>query len=894
MKCTNCGADLDNGVRFCRECGAQVKNDASAIRYCQECGAKIDAGTKFCPNCGAKLFISSVDETKREEPQASPENIQEKPVQENKGKLPLSGVVGSVKAEIDRIAARARTGEAPGKSFAEESKSEKAKLVWKALDSFYKVEVVLAIIAILLVLVSLLSHWRAGTMLSILQLVCLAVAALYHMGFLKSKKAKIKYIWIAIAVLLTLVNAANNPSNQKRERRSGSSSAVSTTQSSKTSAKKCAAPGDAASYIGKNYEKVVREFSSAGFKGIEAVALEDLDESSADQNGAVEAVTINDKNDFKAQTEYKPDASVVITYHSFPMLASPISPNEAGTYSSEDIKDLFVSAGFTNVTVSEVQDLDPDKSSAEAVNEVTIGGKKDFSKGECVAFNSPVSITKHLPFSKYTVNINVDFIGNIFFNKYDVDVSLDGIKQEKLAHGTDGDFSFRLKAGEHTIAFSKAYSSSPTKEVALQVDCDIDAAYKISCYSDSITVEEVFADYKRPMEDDEAKVDGDEKSFRGKNYSETIEDLTKLGFTNITAVPVYDIIFDESSIEKTSSVTINGSTAYRRGDVFKKDAEVIVSYRMLAEDDPTRQTEPPVASPTPTATPVPTPVDPLIQELEGFLPKDAAKRAVVVAFTNNAATDVFSSDGNHYDSSKFHGYDYSGEFKQIIKEEGTWSAVDAKTWHVEDMYLLMRAYNQATKLSCNITFDETNYTVSSVNYMTALPDYIDTEDPSKTSGWMEMEPSDDYPYLIIPKELIGNVEVSTPAPSPTPKDTVLTVENDERLAEFLSASKMDSSSQASFVREYKGRVVEFDCVVVSLEPTTKWICTFVLAPGKSSSSIGAARFILEDASLATFKWDSATRPEYLTEGSKLRMRAKIETGSDSEYISLKPIESWGR
>ena len=407
-------------------------------------------------------------------------------------------------------------------------------------------------------------------MISILQIVCLIVAALYHMGFLKSKKAKAKYFWIAVAILLTLVNAANNPSNQKRERRSENSSAVSTTQSSKSSAKKCAAPGDAASYIGKNYEKVVQEFANAGFKEIEAVALEDLDESSADQNGTVEAVTINDKIDFKAQAEYKPDASVVITYHSFPMIASPISPDELDAYSSEDIKELFVSAGFTDVTVSEVQDLDPDKSLSKTVNEVTISGKKDFSKGERVAFNSPVSITKHLPFSKYTVNINVDFIWNLFFNKYDVDVSLDGVKQETLEHGTDGDFSFRLKEGEHSLAFSKAHSSSPSAEVVLQVDCDIDAAYRISCYSDSITVEEVFADYKRPLEDDEAKVDGDEKSFRGKNYSETIEELTKLGFTNITAVPVYDIYFDESSVEKTSSVTINGSTAYRKGDIFKK------------------------------------------------------------------------------------------------------------------------------------------------------------------------------------------------------------------------------------------------------------------------------------------------------------------------------------
>ena len=56
MKCTNCGADLAEGVLFCRECGAKVETALQKKRFCRECGAEIPAGAKFCIECGARLI----------------------------------------------------------------------------------------------------------------------------------------------------------------------------------------------------------------------------------------------------------------------------------------------------------------------------------------------------------------------------------------------------------------------------------------------------------------------------------------------------------------------------------------------------------------------------------------------------------------------------------------------------------------------------------------------------------------------------------------------------------------------------------------------------------------------------------------------------------------------
>ncbi|HNT23213.1 MAG TPA: zinc ribbon domain-containing protein [Anaerolineales bacterium] len=49
--CPNCNAAIDQGAKFCPECGTKMQVAA----FCKECGAKLQPGVKFCPECGHKV-----------------------------------------------------------------------------------------------------------------------------------------------------------------------------------------------------------------------------------------------------------------------------------------------------------------------------------------------------------------------------------------------------------------------------------------------------------------------------------------------------------------------------------------------------------------------------------------------------------------------------------------------------------------------------------------------------------------------------------------------------------------------------------------------------------------------------------------------------------------------
>lgn len=52
--CPNCNAPLAANVKFCPECGTEIRAEA----HCAQCGAKLSPGAKFCPECGAKVTAS--------------------------------------------------------------------------------------------------------------------------------------------------------------------------------------------------------------------------------------------------------------------------------------------------------------------------------------------------------------------------------------------------------------------------------------------------------------------------------------------------------------------------------------------------------------------------------------------------------------------------------------------------------------------------------------------------------------------------------------------------------------------------------------------------------------------------------------------------------------------
>ena len=52
MNCNLCGAQLNEGAKYCPQCGARVAARASTQNWCSCCGSSLQPGAKFCSVCG--------------------------------------------------------------------------------------------------------------------------------------------------------------------------------------------------------------------------------------------------------------------------------------------------------------------------------------------------------------------------------------------------------------------------------------------------------------------------------------------------------------------------------------------------------------------------------------------------------------------------------------------------------------------------------------------------------------------------------------------------------------------------------------------------------------------------------------------------------------------------
>ena len=93
-------------------------------------------------------------------------------------------------------------------------------------------------------------------------------------------------------------------------------------------------------------------------------------------------------------------------------------------------------------------------------------------------------------------------------------------------------------------------------------------------------------------------------AFHRQDYQAAILSLEMLGFTNIQEAPVYDLE-DDSRIPEgaVESVSVDGQTNFKRGYVFQKDTEIVVTYHLLRANEPTEAPEttattPPTTKPT--------------------------------------------------------------------------------------------------------------------------------------------------------------------------------------------------------------------------------------------------------------------------------------------------------
>lgn len=272
-------------------------------------------------------------------------------------------------------------------------------------------------------------------------------------------------------------------------------------------------------------------------------------------------------------------------------VAAPYGAAECLEQDYTTIQAAFYAAGFTNIEAEKVDDLQAtDVDKVNTIDAISVGGKTDFTKEQEFQSDDEVLIRYH-GYAKCNVKIHVDFVPNLIFSKYDVNLLLNGIEEGTLTHGEDQDFEFSIDPGEYTLTFESAESSSVKGEVTLTVDCDIEASYKIACSSDKVSVETLYVDRLTELADGEVKLDVAASEYKHKNYEDVAAALKMLGFTNIKYEVLYDIVLGWTDDGEVESVSIADKTDFNRGDVFPADAEIVITYHMPEDDDPNKTTE---------------------------------------------------------------------------------------------------------------------------------------------------------------------------------------------------------------------------------------------------------------------------------------------------------------
>ncbi len=289
----------------------------------------------------------------------------------------------------------------------------------------------------------------------------------------------------------------------------------------------------------------------------------------------------------------------------------------------------------------------------------------------------------------------------------------------------------------------------------------------------------------------------DAGTYRYKTITEVLEDFRSFGFTNITTKPIYDQygswLETDGEIE---SILIDGKDTFAPNDIFKKNVPISITYhtkRLSSEEIISLLNKYIGKNASEIFAALEGVKDTIVlsvlgekvsnvganyildrgrydsnsstiylefltkeqieltTQLKTSFPMEKALRATVVALTNSQATDVFNSDGNTYDTSKFHSYNDISGFFMTIEERGNWFAKDNHTWHVSNILLKMFDGEMYLRASLDVSMDGNNYIVSDVYKTVGAKDKIDD---GKTYTTEHINPSDSHPYLTVPASLI--------------------------------------------------------------------------------------------------------------------------------------------
>ena len=643
---------------------------------CPECGVEISEDAKFCSYCGYKIETTT--------PPIVSENV-------------------SNSDDIQDETVNSENKESDFSKSIDDKLKDKVFKKWHSLSVYGKITTIAGIIFVLLCLTAFLFGKIAAGIIAILQIILTIVAMLMKKQIIKAPNNWLYILVFALAFILlfpyiSLFRINKNDTNQIANI-NNASEAGEFVWSDIVLADVVPEPK---SHLGEvisnsadrlsvsvydtavsDYNKYVESCKAKGFT-VKAEAS-DYSYDAYNKDGYKLFLYYDESNsemqiDIEAPEQYGaltwPDSAIPS------MLPMPTSVNgeivqdsetgfqaNIGNTSIDDFKEYVTACADTGFNI----DVHESDESYSAEN--SEGYKLSLS----YQWNKVMSISVDEP--EYEVSVEIECVENLFFSKYNVDVYLDDMLEGTIEHGKTKTFNAILTKGTYEIKFANEENGDVTGSVEIDIHQDETLKYKISCASDKIGVETIVGTISEHGEE-EAPIPQSASAYRYGNYKDVQKELTDAGFTNISYEILYDIVLDWTDEGEIESISVDGNTDFEKNDIFKKDAPIVITYHMKEDDDPNKSGEDgseTSAQETEESEEQKRAKAAKEAALEDVLPKEMAKRALVVAMTNCSARDVFAADGNSYDTTKFHSYNDTDDFFLTVDIDGVWTALNDST-----------------------------------------------------------------------------------------------------------------------------------------------------------------------------------------------------------------------
>ncbi len=599
---------------------------------CSKCGAELSADTKFCSYCGNKVEVSTPP--------------------------PISGE----KDFSETIQYDSMPSDNTKKSFADALK-DKGVAYWNKLSLYGKITTVVIAVFAVLALIAFLAGKVLSGVIALISVVLTAIASLMKKGIIKTPKNWLPIVALAVAVLLVVpyfslfgggAGSGNSDDGEKLNWSNMILGDILPQPESNIGEVLSNQENYLSVYIHRTSSDQFYDYITACKNMGFTVDAEQLTSSYYAYNdaGYKLALYYTDSDDEMHIGLDAPKQYGEISWPTSGLGALiPVPESQHGNIEQDDEQ------GF-GATVSETS-LDAFHSYVEAcvdkgftVEAYETDKSYSAENGEgyklSVTYmgNNVISISVDVP--EYEVSVEIECVENLLFSTYDVDVYIDDSWEGSIDHGASETFDLTLTKGIYEIKLVSADDDEITGAISIDIHKDESLKYKISCTSTKINVETIVGTIAEYGED-ESPMPQSASDFKYENYADVQKALEDAGFTNISFEILYDIVIGWTEEGEVDSVSVNGTTDFEKGDIFKKDAPIVITYHMNEDDDPNKPSESEPPETTTEPEPDPEPVENLTAEncpdLAALLALRDPSDPSVAAFASKYSGQVIEFDG---------------------------------------------------------------------------------------------------------------------------------------------------------------------------------------------------------------------------------------------------------